>query len=280
MKTYLDCYPCFLKQALSASRRAGASEELQRKILLTVMDDLHALPANATPPEIAYKIHKSVRQRTNTVDPYKLAKDQSTQYALKLYPELKDKVNIASDPLETAVRIAIAGNIIDLGVTDDYDIDATLARVMTQDFAINHLTSLRKCVSESNRILYLADNAGETVFDRVLIEQLNKPVTYVVKAKPIINDATYEDAIAAGIGQVAEIIDNGSQALGTLFDQCSELFQQRFDQAELIIAKGQANYESLSECSAPIFFLLQAKCNVIARDLDVAEGSVILKQQQ
>jgi len=232
-----------------------------------------------TPPEIAYKIHKIVRQQTNTIDPYKQAKDEATQYALTLYPELKNRVNTASDPFEAAVRIAIAGNIIDLGVTDNYDIDATLARVMTRPFAINDLVALRQRVSASHSILYLADNAGETVFDRVLIEQLNQPVTYVVKAKPIINDATYEDAIAAGIDQVAEIIDNGSQAPGTMIEQCSESFQQHFSQAELIIAKGQANYESLSECSAPIFFLLQAKCNVIARDLDIEETGIVLKQQ-
>ena len=279
MKTYLDCYPCFLKQALSAARRAGASEELQQEILLTAMNDLQSLPSGVTPPEMAYKIHKSVRQKTNTLDPYKQAKDQATQEALALYPELQNKVCTASDPLEMAVRIAIAGNIIDLGVTDTYDIEATLSRVLTQSFAINDLPALRKQLENCSSILYLADNAGETVFDRVLIELINKPVTYVVKAGPIINDATRDDAFAAGIDQVAEIIDNGSQAPGTMFEQCSESFLQRFQQAELIIAKGQANYESLSEHSAPLFFLLQAKCEVIARDLGVIETDIILKQQ-
>lgn len=279
MKTYLDCYPCFLKQALSAARRAGASEELQQEILLTAMNDLQSLPTGVTPPEMACKIHKSVRQKTNTLDPYKLAKDQATQEALALYPELKNKVLTASDPLEMAARIAIAGNIIDLGVTDTYDIEATLDRVLTQSFAINDLPALRKQIDECSSILYLADNAGETVFDRVLIELINKPVTYVVKAGPIINDAIRDDAIAAGIDQVATIIDNGSQAPGTIFEQCSESFLQHFQQAELIIAKGQANYESLSDYSAPLFFLLQAKCDVIARDLGVIETDIILKQQ-
>ncbi|RKZ91139.1 MAG: hypothetical protein DRQ40_10225 [Gammaproteobacteria bacterium] len=279
MKTYLDCYPCFMKQALSAARRAGASEELQQEILLNVMDELQSLPLSITPPEMAFKIHKSVRQKTHNSDPYKQAKDQATQEALTLYPELKNKLGTASDPLEIAVRIAIAGNIIDLGVNDSYDIKANLNRVLTQSFAISDLPALRKQLEECSSILYLADNAGETVFDRILIEQFNKPVTYVVKAGSIINDATHEDAVAAGIDQVAEIIDNGSQAPGTLFEQCSESFLQRFQQAELIIAKGQANYESLSERPAPIFFLLQAKCNVIARDLGIKETDIVLKQQ-
>jgi uncharacterized protein with ATP-grasp and redox domains len=138
--------------------------------------------------------------------------------------------------------------------------------------------ALRSALKQSDSILYLADNAGETVFDRVLIETLGFPVSYVVKAAPIINDATRKDAVAAGIDRVANIIDNGSGAPGTLLDQCSKLFCTQFAEADLIIAKGQANYESLSNSSAPIFFLLQAKCNVIARDLWVVEGGTILKR--
>lgn len=279
MKTYLDCYPCFLRQALDATRRTGASDEMQQEILLKAMDELKSLPSGTTPPEIAYKIHQLVRQKTKAVDPYKQAKNKATQEALALYPKLKEMVSTARDPLEMAVRIAITGNIIDLGVTDSYDIEVTLNRVLTQPLAINDLASLRRQLAASSSILYLADNAGETVFDRVLIEQLQKPITYVVKAGPIINDATHEDAIAAGIDRVAEIIDNGSQAPGTMFEQCSASFLKRFKQAELIIAKGQANYESLSEYSAPIFFLLQAKCDVIARDLGIAKTDIVVKQQ-
>jgi uncharacterized protein with ATP-grasp and redox domains len=279
MKTYLDCYPCFLRQALSAARRAGASDDQQRLILLNTMEELHALPADATPPHMAYLIHQRVRQQTNTIDPYRQAKGEATQQALALYPRLKVMVDKATDPLETALRIAIAGNIIDLGVAESYDLEATLERVLIQPFAINDLASLRTSLAKSRSILYLADNAGETVFDRVLIETLEHSITYVVKAKPIINDALREDAVAAGIDQVAEIIDNGSDAVGTLLDDCSENFRKHFEQAELIIAKGQANYESLSSHPAPLFFLLQAKCSVIARDLGVAEGGVVLKQQ-
>ncbi|MDX2507777.1 MAG: ARMT1-like domain-containing protein [Gammaproteobacteria bacterium] len=279
MKTYLDCYPCFLRQALSAARRAGAPEDQQRLILLNTMEELQALPADATPPQMAYRIHQQIRQQTNTIDPYRQAKDNATQQALALYPQLKAMVSKAIDPLETALRIAIAGNIIDLGVAESYDLEATLDRVLIQPFAINDMSSLRTSLAESRAILYLADNAGETVFDRVLMETLDHSITYVVKGGPIINDAICEDAVAAGIDQVAEIIDNGSDAVGTLLDDCSESFRKRFELAELIIAKGQANYESLSGSSAPLFFLLQAKCSVIAQDLGVSEGAVVLKQQ-
>ena len=280
MKTYLDCYPCFLRQALSAGRRAGASEDQQRQILLKTMEQLQNLPADATPPQMAYKIHQMIKQLTNNSDPYRQAKKEATQQALAMYPRLKEIVRNAKDPLETAVRLAIAGNIIDLGVAESYDLEATVERVLKQPFAINDLAALRSSLANNRAILYLADNAGETVFDRVLIETLKLPVTYVVKGGPIINDAIREDAIAAGIDQVAEIIDNGTDAVGTLLDDCSSSFRKRYEQAELIISKGQANYESLSTSSAPLFFLLQAKCNIIARDLDVAEGAVVIKQQE
>ena len=280
MKTYLDCYPCFLRQALSAARRADASDDQQRQILLKTMEELASLPADATPPQMASRIHRQVRQLTTVSDPYRQAKDEATQQALALYPKLKELVSHSSEPLETALRIAIAGNIIDLGVAESYDLEATLERVLRQDLAINDIETLRTALMEHRSILYLADNAGETVFDRVLIETLDQSITYVVKASPIINDATREDAIAAGIDQVAEIIDNGSDAPGTLLDQCSKPFRDRFSRAKLIIAKGQANYESLSDNPAPIFFLLQAKCSVIARNLGVDEGSAVLKQQK
>ena len=280
MKTYLDCYPCFMRQALSAARRAGASDDQQRQILLKTMEQLQNLPADATPPQMAHQIHLMIKQLTKISDPYRLAKEEATQQALAMYPRLKEIVRNATDPLETAVRLAIAGNIIDLGVAESYDLKATVERVLKQPFAINDLASLRLSLANISAILYLADNAGETVFDRVLIETLKLPVTYVVKGGPIINDAIREDAIAAGIDQVAEIIDNGTDAVGTLIDDCSSSFRKRYEQAELIISKGQANYESLSTSSAPLFFLLQAKCNIIARDLDVAEGAVVIKQQE
>jgi uncharacterized protein with ATP-grasp and redox domains len=277
MKTYLDCYPCFLRQALSAARRASASAEEQRGILLEAMDRLCSLPADATPPAIAETIHRLVRTWTNNPDPYRQIKKDATDRALALLPRLREQVRAAPDPLDTAVRIAIAGNIIDHGVAESFELEATLERVLEQPFAIDGRAALREGLAEADSVLYLADNAGETIFDRVLIETLARPVTYVVKAGPIINDATRDDALAAGLAEAAEIIDNGSSAPGTLLARCSEGFRERFDRAALVITKGQANYETLSGSAAPIFFLLQAKCSVIAGELGVKQGDIVLK---
>lgn len=280
MKTYLDCYSCFLRQALSAARRAGATFEQQRAILLWTMEHLKALPATTTPPEMAEAIHGRVRAEIGADDPYQAAKREATEQALSRLPGLREYVEAASDPLDIAVRLAIAGNIIDLGVAEHFDVDATLERVLVESFAIDARHALRTALETADSVLYLADNAGETVFDRVLIEYLvacAKTVTYVVKAAPIINDATHEDALESGLAEYAEIIDHGTAAPGTPLPRCSASFRARFERAPLIIAKGQANYETLSDVDAPIFFLLQAKCVVIADDLGVRPGAIVLK---
>ena len=278
MKTYLDCYPCFLRQALEATRMAGADERQQKAVLDRVLDVLGQIEPSSTPPEIGDQVHRIVRQEVNNSDPYRAAKEISTRQALALYPRLKSLLADANDPLKVGVRLSIAGNIIDLAVSREYDLGGTVERVLAQPFAIDDGVALREALSGAGPVLYLADNAGETVFDRVLIEALDVPVIYAVKEGPILNDATREDALAAGVDRAAEVTSTGSNALGTILDRCSEKFRRLYDEAGLVIAKGQANYETLSEESTKVFFLLQAKCPVIARDMGVPAGSIVLKQ--
>lgn len=277
MRTYLECYPCFLRQALEAARLARADENRQYWVLQGVLDELRQFELTSTPPEMGYRIHQIVRRETGVHDPYEQAKGVSTRRALALYPKLKALVAEAHDPLNTAVRLSIGGNIIDLGVAQEYDLEGTIQRVLAQPFAIDAYAAFRDELARAEAVLYLADNAGETVFDRVLIETMNKPVTYVVKGGPILNDATRQDALAADLNSVATIVDNGCNAPGTIITLCSQEFRYLLAEADLIIAKGQANYETLSETAAPIFFLLQAKCPVIARSVGVPLKSIVLK---
>ena len=180
-----------------------------------------------------------------------------------------------------AVRFAIAGNIIDFGVhseIDDAVIRDTLDRAVEAHISDHSLCEFKSAVELAADILYLGDNAGEIVFDRLLIEQLPcEKVTYAVRGKPIINDATFVDAQFAGITELVEVIDNGSDAPGTLLDDCSQEFRARFEEADLILSKGQGNYESLSDGTGNIVFLLMAKCPVIARDIGYDVGSFVLK---
>ncbi len=279
MRTYLDCYPCFLRQAISAARRAAADEHQQAIIVKRVLSFLQDISRNANPPEIAYGVHQIVNQVAQSDDPYRSAKQASTHEALKIYPQLKEIVANSQDRLDTAIRISIAGNIIDFGYSDKMDdLSETVNRVLKQSYAIDHSKKLISMLGQADKLLFLADNAGETVFDRVLIEELSLPVTYVVKGGAIINDALMEDALAAGLDRCATLFSNGSQAPGTILSMCSDDFRQRFQAAPLILAKGQANYETLSEVGSKVFCLLQVKCPVIADDIGVPVGSIVVRQ--
>jgi damage-control phosphatase, subfamily I len=280
VKTYLDCYPCFLRQALEGARIGKADEQQQRLVLNRALETLRRIEPWRTPPEIADRIHWIVRRTVGNSDPYRAAKETSTGHALALYPRLKTLVAEASDPLDVAVRLSIAGNIIDLGPNLKYDLWETVERTLIQPFAVDDRPAFRDALDKAERVLYLADNAGETVFDRVLIETLHAPVSYAVKGGPILNDATLEDALAAGVGSAAKIISTGSDAPGTILRSCSQEFRQLYEEADLVIAKGQANYETLSADGARTFFLLQAKCSILARDAGVPVGSIVLKQGQ
>ena len=257
---------------------AGATPTQQRTILLETMDILRSMPEGATPPEIGARVHRLVREITGNDDPYQTAKRVSTEKALSLLPRLRDLVSAAEDPLEAAIRVSIAGNIIDLGPNPDYDLWDVVLKVQQQPIAINDLAELKHHLQTASLVLYLGDNAGETVFDRVLIENLGKPVTYAVKGGPVLNDATREDALAAGLDQVAEIIDNGARISGTVLAECSPDFRQVFDAADLILVKGMGNYETLSTVNAPIFFLLQVKCPVIGEDIGALKGGIVIKR--
>jgi uncharacterized protein with ATP-grasp and redox domains len=278
MHTYLDCYPCFLRQALEAARRLGADAMKQKIVLDRVLALLGTVDLASTPPEIGHRVHHVVREELGDSDPYRTFKESATREALALLPRLREVMHAAADPLETGVRLSIAGNIIDAGVHASYELWPTVERVLRRPFAVDDLEALRGGLATVSSVLYLADNAGETVFDRLLIEALEVPVVYAVKGGPVLNDATLEDARMAGVDRVAELLESGSNAPGTILELCSEGFRQAFAGAELVIAKGQAHYEALSERGPKVFFLLQAKCPAIARDLNVPVGSIVLRQ--
>jgi len=279
MRTYFDCYPCFLKQALSAARRVGADDSVQSAVIHEVLTLLQNIQLDATPPEIAHRVHRIVRDTTSANDPYQKAKAESTIEALGLYPRLKRLVAQSDDPLDTAIRVSIAGNIIDFGVQDAIqDLWQIVEHVQHQPYAIDDTLKLRSKLKNVDHVLFLADNAGETVFDRVLIETLSVPVIYAVKGAPILNDATIDDAVAAGLDQCATLLSNGTDAPGTIISLCSDEFRQYFETAALIIAKGQANYETLSEAGPKVFCLLRVKCPVIAHDIGALLDSSVVRQ--
>ena len=288
MRTYLDCIPCFYRQALDTARIAGVDELIQKKIIDELSQLIPDFPLEASPPEMGREIYSLVGKISGVKDPFKEIKENSNKFALKLYPKLKQEINNSEDRLLAAVKLSIIGNIIDYGAKNSLNVTEEINSLFQGNFTINNESSstifkynqFKDSLNKVNNIIYLADNAGEVVFDRLLIEELveelGKQVIYVVRGKPIINDALIEDALFCGINKVAKITSSGSDAPGTLLKYCSPEFIRLYQKAELIISKGQGNYEALSEEDRPIFFLFRAKCPVIAEDVGCDLGDIVL----
>ena len=279
MKSNLDCISCFLRQALEASRMATDEEEVQREVLDEVMDILRNLEFEGEkPPEIGKYVHRAVKEITDTQDPYKKIKEEQNEEALKIYPKLEEKVENSNNRLLTAVKIAIAGNVIDLGPGHEIDLEEEVKEVLSKALSIDNYDEFKANLEKSETIFYLGDNAGEIVFDKILLREMqDKEIFYFVKGAPKINDAMAIDAKKAGIDEYAKVDVVGNGRLGTGPERDSPEFIERMQEADMTISKGQGIYEALSEVPANIFFLLKAKCPVIADDLGVQVGDIILK---
>lgn len=276
MQTYLDCYACFLNQALRTARMATDDVDVHKRILDRVSGRLASFPLSANPPEMAVFIYQTVRELCGNSDPYAAVKRDYNRRMLTRYAQLKERVRRDSDPLRAAVSYAIAGNVIDFGSSSDFDLDAVLDGCQETACTRFDFDTFRSAVASADHILYLGDNAGEIVLDKLLIETLARPTVFVVRDAPIINDVTRSDADAVSMGDVAEVISNGDGAPGTILARCAPGFRARFDAAPMIISKGQGNFETLSAEDRPIFFLLRVKCRVVARHLNIPAGVAVL----
>ena len=242
------------------------------------------MPFDRSPPWMGQHIHRLLRTATGNPDPYREVKERSNAFALALYPALKERVRTSADTFATAVRLAIAGNVIDFGCRShlgEDEIHQAVEEALGEALDDAPIADLRRAVEEAQDILYLADNAGEIVFDRLLIEEMPQDrLTLVVRGSPVINDATREDAEAAGLGSLVTLTDNGSDVPGTILDSCSPSFRGRFARSDLVIAKGQGNYETLGGKDCNIFFLLKVKCPVIARDIGCEVGQMVVGHER
>ena len=281
MQMTLDCMPCFVRQALDAVRMVTDSPEIQEEVLHGVLKRLGQVSLQQSPLVMAQHIHRLIRKLVGEKDPYIQAKRWSNELALELYPQVEEIVRDSADPLEMALRMAIAGNAIDLGAHQNVDkkhVEEAIAHALEAPLN-GDVGGFTDAISRARSIFYIADNAGEIVFDRLLIEQLGpERVTVGVRGMPVLNDATMADAEAAGLIGLVEVIGNGSDAPGTLLDDCSEEFRGRFDEADMVIAKGQGNYESLNDADREVFLVLKAKCPVIAAQLGCPVLSLVVKR--
>ena len=284
MKVYLDCHACIVRQALEAARLATDDEQVHARVMKAVMARLMDLSPEHTPIHVARETQLAIREAGGGDDPYAEVKREYNRRALEMVPVLQSHIDAHPNRLAAAVKLAIAGNIMDFGATGGiFDLEEVIDSALASDLDAETLDTFRRQVENARLILYLGDNTGEIVFDRLLVEEIhrfsNAEVVFAVRSHPVLNDATPADAEEVGLPDVARVIGNGSDAPGTVLDWCSDELRQLFATADVIISKGQGNYESLSGTQGPIYFLLQAKCEVVGRDLGVPKGTTVLRAQ-
>lgn len=298
MKAYLDCLPCLFKLSLTAARIAGADEREQRKLLDQAAGWIPRIPAEASPPEIAGEILRRTCEALKNPDPYRQIKEASNRGALALYPMLKQRISRAKDPFAESLGLAIAGNLIDYVARTELKLEDTLEEILAlplfrrleEGLPVEgprfQFDRFQAALSKAERILYICDNAGEILFDRLFIEEIHrkypgKTILFAVRA-PAGNDALAEDAKFCGLDGCAEILSSGSDAPGAVLSRCSDEFIGELERADLVISKGQGNYESLSGVlpmgvsPAPTYFLFMIKCPVIIQDAGGEMGETVL----
>jgi uncharacterized protein with ATP-grasp and redox domains len=256
----------------------GIAADAQVNLLKEALQILDEVDDSTTSPAAYGSIQQILKEYTNGKDAYAEKKERSHQAAMGYLEDLREMIDSGPDHLETGLKVSATGNLIDVVHASEVHLWEEVVTTANQDLLGDGLEAFRKRLADAPSLLYLADNVGETVFDRVFIETLDLPVIYAVKSAPIINDATKEDALAAGIDQVAEIVETGSGYPGTTLELCSEEFQKLFEESPLVLAKGQANYETLDDQGEKVFFLLRTKCPLIAEVIGYPRGSLVLKQ--
>ncbi len=282
MRVTADCIPCYLKQAISTMRTAGLDDYRQQRLLEALFPVIAGLDGSKTPAENSSLVLFELYRLLGLDDPFREAKVRSNNLARTFLPALEKVIAFNADPLLTALKVSVAGNVIDMGIMPGFDVSASIQQELGRDFERCDEQPFRELLEKGGSLVVIGDNSGEIFFDFLLLAQLRSftdGITYIVKGGPILNDATLEDAEAAGIPLLAKVVTTGSNYLGVIPEMCSGALRSLVGDANLVLAKGQANYETLEGTSFAgdkTFFLLRAKCPVVARHLGVKLGSSVL----
>jgi len=285
MRVYNECIPCFARQGTEAALAyAPDNPGLQQEILRTVLRISAEGDYSKSPPEIAAEYFRAVVKLTGVADPHAEAKRRSNEEVMQLLPRLRKEVEESANPLETAVRMAIAGNVIDFGTPHgqkDNSLLEVIEHAVESEMCMDSFAAFEQQVQDAKMILYLGDNCGEAALDRLLIEFLpTGKVVFVVRGKPILNDITPVEVPQVGIDRICRVTDNGSDVPGTILEQCSSEFREVFGQADMIISKGQGNFETLEDSGRDIFFLMKVKCDVVAMETGLPLGSIHFQRSE
>ena len=284
MKTYKKCLSCFKRQAVDVCAISKLDRKRTQAVINAVKAEIRTFSCDQPPIKMAVEIHDLVRSKSGIADPYAEIKKEANRVCRKCVGVLAENMGRSLNLLKTATQLAIAGNIIDCGAyglreVSEKRLFSVIKEVLSRPLSGDSIDSFDEIISGAKQILYIGDNAGECFFDGPLLDLMPADkLTYVVRAGPVLNDATIEDARAAGIHEKCSIIDTGDNAPGILLDRCSSSFRRAFSRTDVIIAKGQGNYESLSNRQDRIYvFLTKVKCAVLATDIGYPLNSNVIR---
>jgi damage-control phosphatase, subfamily I len=272
------CFFCFVRAFERLLEKETLTQEEKNIFIKKMVESYHNMNDNFSAPLFSRELHAVLNELTSRNDPYSEIKKASNDKILRLYPGLKQRIRNSENPFNTALSLAVAGNIMDYAISSDFDVETTVERALKNGFSIDHSSELRKALSEAHTVLYLGDNAGEIVFDKLFIELIMHPnLFFAVRGAPVSNDATMADAKYVGMDIVADLISNGYDAPSTIISKCSPEFIEIFNKTDVIISKGQGNLEGLLPMNDKrIFFLAMAKCEVVADFLRVPKNSSVV----
>ncbi len=281
MKLEYDCFSCSIDNLVNQLNLYEVNGEDKERFLKSYLKKLSEIDFRITPPELGRELHNGVKKLLNNPDPFKERKAYYNSLLMGKYEEFESLVASSDDPFYAALKLSLAGNIIDFGALKNVDLDELFEKIKEADITVDESKELRKDIENARNLLYLGDNSGEIVFDKLFIQTINelyreKKIHFVVRGGPIINDITKFDAEVVKMDEYAEVIDNGYDAPGTILNKCSREFLTFYNKADLVISKGQGNLESLDEENKNIYFLLTAKCAPVARKFGVSKGSLIV----
>lgn len=279
-----DCVNCIIGQIDKAIKLLNLDEQKAKTIQNEVLKKSQSFSFDHTPPYVAREVYEYLAKETNCTDPLENLKQESIQNALEFVPFIEKKIRQEEDKLFTAIKAAVAGNVIDFGAKEQFSLEEEINKVFSTNFAIDDYKKLAKQIEQKENILILADNAGENVFDKILIKIIKrlypqKQITYATRGKPIINDITTKEALQIGIDKFATVVSTGVDTPGLELSRATIHFRNIFEKAELIISKGMGNFECLeTRHDKRIFFIFKVKCNVVAAAIGKEVGDIILKQ--
>ena len=280
MNIQLDCIPCTLNSYLRLVKTGVIPEVQQELILRRILEVLALIEYDQSPPVLGRIMHSLISEFLQNPDPYQQIKEKYNHMMLELYSKFETLINGSEDPFDTAMRLAIVGNVIDFGSPYHVDVMDTINQVMGINLAIDDSGHLRHDLKQATSLLYVGDNCGEIVLDKLFLTYINVPGKYfAVRDRPIINDVTIEDANNIGMGNVAKVISTGDDAPGAVWESASEEFKNIFMNADVVISKGQGNLEGLMHIPHDsIYFLLVTKCDLIAERVGAKKGQFVVKK--